>query len=84
MVDDLDQACHGGEINVALRKGLFEKEQVWATLGDIMVGTKPGRQDGQTITVFDSTGLAIEDVATAGLIYRKAKERGGYLSIEIV
>ena len=84
VVDDLGQACHGGEINVALRLGLFKKEQVWGTLGEIMAGTKPGRHDAQAITIFDSTGLAIEDVATARLVYQKAKERGGYLSVDIV
>ena len=84
VVDDLGQACHGGEINVALSQGLFTKEQVWSTIGEILAGTKPGRQDAQAITVFDSTGLAIEDIATARLVYHKAKERGGYLSMDIV
>jgi len=84
VVDDLSQACHGGEINVALRQGLFQKDQVWGTLGEVISGVKPGRQDAQAITIFDSTGLAIEDVAVSQLIYRKAKERGGYPSLEIV
>ncbi|OGO01946.1 MAG: ornithine cyclodeaminase family protein [Chloroflexi bacterium RBG_13_53_26] len=84
VVDDLTQACHAGEINVPLRQGLFRKEQVWATLGEIITGCKTGRRDGQEITIFDSTGLAIEDVATAWLIYQRAKERGGYQSMDIV
>ena len=84
VVDDLTQACHAGEINVPLCRGIFSKEQVWATLGEIIAGTRPGRRDDQEITVFDSTGLAIEDVATAWMIYRRAKERGGYPSMDIV
>lgn len=84
VVDDLTQACHAGEINVSLRQGLFSKEQIWATLGEIIAGTKLGRRDGQEITIFDSTGLAIEDVATAWMIYQRAKERGGYQSMDIV
>ena len=84
VVDDLEQACHGGEMNVALREGLFKKEQVWGTLGEIMAGAKPGRKNAQTITIFDSTGLAIEDIATARLVYQKAKDRGSYLSVDIV
>jgi len=84
VVDDLVQACHGGEINVALSQGLFEKEQVWSTIGEIIIGAKPGRQDSQAITVFDPTGLAIEDIATARLVYQKAKERGDYLFVDIV
>ena len=83
-MDDLGQACCCGEINVALRRGIFKEEQVWGTLGEITVGTKPSRQDARAITVFDSTGLAIEDIATAWLVYQKAKKRGGYLSVDIV
>jgi alanine dehydrogenase len=84
VVDDLVQVCHGGEINVALRQGLFKKEQVWGTLGGVIAGIKPGRQDAKAITIFDSTGLAIEDVAVAQLLYQKAKEKGGYPALEIV
>lgn len=84
VVDDLDQASHGGEINVAVRKGFFNKEEIWCTLGEIIAGTRAGRRDAQTITIFDSTGLAIEDIATARLVYEKAKERGGYLSVDMV
>jgi len=78
------QCCRSGEINVALSQGLFKREQVCATLGEVITGTKPGRENAQEITIFDSTGLAIEDVATARLIYQKAKERGGYPSMDIV
>ena len=84
VVDDLVQACHGGEINVAVRQGLLRREQVWGTLGEIITGSKPGRHDAQEVTVFDSTGLAIEDIATAWLVYQQAKERGGFLSVDIV
>ncbi len=84
VVDDVTQACHAGEINVPLRQGLFQKEQIWATLGEIIAGTKPGRRGDQEITVFDSTGLAIEDVATAWMIYQRARERGGCQSMDMV
>jgi alanine dehydrogenase len=84
VVDDMAQSCHSGEINVALSQGLFKREQICATLGEIITNTRPGRESAQEITVFDSTGLAIEDAATAHLIYQKARERGGYLSVDIV
>ena len=84
VVDDIDQACHSGEINVPVSQHLFEPEQVWSTLGEIIAGTKPGRQDAQAITIFDSTGLAIEDIATAQLVYQRAKEQGNYPSLDIV
>lgn len=84
VVDDMIQAYHSGEINTALSKGLFKKEQVWGTLGEIIAGIKVGREDAQAITLFDSTGLSIEDLATARLVYEKARERGGYPSVGIV
>ena len=84
VVDDLTQAYHAGEINVPLKQGLFKKEQVRAILGEIITGAKIGRQDESETTVFDSTGLAIEDVATAWLIYQRAREQGGHLSVQIV
>ncbi|HEY49432.1 MAG TPA: ornithine cyclodeaminase family protein [Dehalococcoidia bacterium] len=84
VVDDVTQACHGGEINVAVSRGLFTKEQIQGTLGEVIAGIKPGREGDGDITIFDSTGLSIEDVATARLVYEKATERGGYPSIDIV
>lgn len=84
VVDDLAQACHGGEINVAVGQGLLTREQIWGTLGEIIAGTKRGRQDDKVVTVFDSTGLAIEDIAVARLVYQKARERGQYLLVDIV
>jgi alanine dehydrogenase len=84
VVDDPTQAYHAGEINVPLRQGLFKKEQVWATLGDIITGAKAGRKHESETTVFDSTGLAIEDIATAWFIYQRARDQGNHLSVEIV
>lgn len=84
VVDDLEQATTGGEINVPLKKGLFRVDRVYATLGEIIVGKKQGRKDEKAITVFDSTGLAIQDIATAKLVYEKAKQIGGYLSLDFI
>jgi alanine dehydrogenase len=84
VVDDPGQAAAGGEINVSLREGVFRIEDVHATLGEVIAGIKKGRLDEKEITVFDSTGLAIEDVAVAGLLYGKARRKGGYRSIDLV
>jgi len=46
--------------------------RVFAELGEVVAGTKPGRQSAEEITLFKSLGLAVEDVATADLVYRKA------------
>jgi len=84
VVDDLRQAIHAGEINVPVAKGLFKKEQIYATLGEIITGQKPGRMDDKTITVFDSTGLAIEDIAVAKLVYDKARQSGTGMNVSLI
>jgi len=71
VVDDWQQASHGGEINVAVSRGLIRRADIHAELGEVVVGRKPGRENPQEITVFDSTGLAIQDVACAAHVYRR-------------
>jgi alanine dehydrogenase len=76
VVDDIAQASHSGEINVPLSKGIIKEKDIYGELGEIVAGKKPGRETGEEITVFDSTGLAIQDIATARLAYSKAKFKG--------
>jgi len=76
VVDDWAQASHSGEINVPLARGELTPEQVYGSLGDIVAGKKPGRVAPEEITVFDSTGLIIQDLALGLAVYRRAKERG--------
>jgi len=78
IIDDWDQASHSGEINVALRKKIITKRNVYADIGEIVAGKKKGRTKKSDITVFDSTGLAVQDVAIATLIYKMAiKQKKG-------
>jgi alanine dehydrogenase len=72
VVDNWSQSCHGGEINVPLTKGIIKKEDVWGDICEIVAGLKPGRTSPDEITVFTSTGLAIQDAATANVAYQKA------------
>lgn len=72
IVDDKRQACHSGEINVVLSKGLISERDIYATLGEVLTQKKQGRVSDKEITVFDSTGLAIQDIACARLVYQKA------------
>ncbi len=74
VVDDVEQAVHGGEINTAVSKGVLSVEDIYATIGEIIAGIKPGRESYDEITVFDSTGLAIQDIATASIVFERAKE----------
>jgi alanine dehydrogenase len=83
VVDDWEQASHSGEINVPLSKGLITRENVWAEIGEVVAGLKPGRTSPDEITVFTSTGLAIQDVVTANLAYKKALKKGMGALIEM-
>ncbi len=77
VVDDSAQACHSGEVNVPLSCGAISESNIYGALGDIIAGKIPGRQNDDEITVFDSTGLAIQDIACAKLVYEKAKKNNG-------
>ena len=76
VIDDWAQARHSGEINVPLSKGEITPEMIYGSLGEIVAGQKPGRENPEEITVFDSTGLIIQDLALAYAIYLKAREQG--------
>jgi alanine dehydrogenase len=76
VIDDWEQAFHSGEINVPLAEGIITKENIWAEISEIVAGLKVGRTSPDEITVFDSTGLAIEDAVTAELAYKKALAKG--------
>jgi ornithine cyclodeaminase/alanine dehydrogenase-like protein (mu-crystallin family) len=60
--DEWNQASHGGELTPAVEAGLVTREQV-TELGAVMTGHAPGRASSEEITLFDSTGLAIQDLA---------------------
>jgi ornithine cyclodeaminase/alanine dehydrogenase-like protein (mu-crystallin family) len=62
--DDWGQASHGGELAHAVEDGLVGEDDVTA-IGDVLAGMAPGRTSGEEITMFDSTGLAIQDLAIA-------------------
>ncbi|MFA5337548.1 MAG: alanine dehydrogenase [Candidatus Omnitrophota bacterium] len=72
VVDSFAQASHSGEINVPFSKGLIARSDIYAELGSIICGKKKGRTNKNEITVFDSTGLAIQDLAVTNLIYTLA------------
>jgi alanine dehydrogenase len=60
--DDWEQAAHGGELTAALEAGAIERGQV-TELGAVLTGASPGRTGPDAVTLFDSTGLAIQDLA---------------------
>ena len=74
----------GGEFIAARREGAVGEDHIVGELGEVVVGTAPGRGLPEEITLFRSLGLAIEDLAAARHIYRKATEGGGGTPIELV
>lgn len=84
VVDDIIQASHSGEINVPLKQGLFKKENIYGTLGEVVAGKKKGRENAAEITLFDSTGLAIEDIATAKIIVEEARKAKIGLELKMI
>jgi ornithine cyclodeaminase/alanine dehydrogenase-like protein (mu-crystallin family) len=62
--DDWEQASHNGDLAHAVAAGVVTHEDV-TELGDVLTGKAPGRQSADDITIFDSTGLAIQDLAIA-------------------
>ena len=84
VVDDREQAFHSGEVNVPLSEGIIKEDDVYADIGEIVTGKKKGRVSEDEITIFDSTGLAIQDIATAWMIYKKAKEAGVGTEVELL
>ncbi|CAN5791842.1 alanine dehydrogenase [soil metagenome] len=83
IVDEMYQAVHGGEVNVAISAGLFHEDRIACALADVVNGVFPGRVDENQITIFDSTGLAIQDIAVAILAYERALEAGAGSTIEL-
>lgn len=71
--DDWEQASHGGELATAVGSGIVAREQV-TELGAVLAGEADGRRSAEDVTLFDSTGLAIQDLAIAKVAYGKAGE----------
>lgn len=70
VIDEWQQASHSGEINVPISRGKLRKKDIHAELGEIVAGKKEGRSSDDEITLFDSTGLAIQDIFTAYVVYQ--------------
>jgi len=77
VADILGQCLHVGEIHHGVADGHLRAEDVHAELGQIVCGRRPGRTDADEITIFDSTGTALQDLAAAMLVYRKVSGMTG-------
>jgi alanine dehydrogenase len=80
--DDWEQASHGGELAAAVSAGAVARHDV-TELGKVLTGDAEGRRSANDVTLFDSTGLAIQDLAIAKLAYSKVGELDGLQEIEL-
>ncbi len=76
VVDHLEQCAAIGELHHALSRGILSRSQVHGELHQVVAGHRPGRTSPHEIFIFDSTGVALEDVAAARLVYERAVEAG--------
>jgi ornithine cyclodeaminase/alanine dehydrogenase-like protein (mu-crystallin family) len=76
VVDVLSQCAAFGDLHHAIDAGAMSTDDVHAELGQIIVGARPGRQSSGDVIVFDSTGMALQDVAAAAVVYERALELG--------
>jgi ornithine cyclodeaminase/alanine dehydrogenase len=84
LVTDIRAQCASiGELHHALAEGLMSMENVHAELGEVVAGTKPGRESDSETIVFDSTGTALQDVAAAAVVYEKAVAAGAGLRVAL-
>lgn len=75
-VDDIRQCRNDGEINVPLAQGVISEDDIAGEIGQVVAGKMEGRTSDEEITVFDSTGIALQDSATVPLEYERAVAAG--------
>jgi alanine dehydrogenase len=76
VVDSLEQCRKIGEIQHALGQGLINESNIHAEIGEILNGSKSGRETDEEVTIFDSTGLSAQDIAASKIVYEAAKKKG--------
>lgn len=75
VADILAQCVEIGDLHHAISEGVMMTTEVHAELGEVVAGKKPGRTSEEEITIFDSTGTALEDVAAAAMVYERAAQQ---------
>jgi ornithine cyclodeaminase/alanine dehydrogenase-like protein (mu-crystallin family) len=83
IVDLLVQCERVGDLHHAIAAGAMRADQVRAELGDVLAGRRPGRVDEDEVIVFDSTGMALQDVAACAAVYERALGAGRGIPLDI-
>jgi len=82
VVDSIDQCVERGEVQHALREGIISRNEL-IEMGQVILGSESGRESETDITIFDSTGLSIQDITTAKKVVSVLKERDGNRSVNL-
>ncbi len=80
-VDDIGQAVNVGETEIPIKAGAITEKDIIAEIGDVMIGKAEGRKSDDDITVYDSTGIALQDLLTSKLVLDIADKKG--LGVEV-
>ncbi len=80
--DEIDQSTSIGEAQHAFAEGLIAKEQI-TPLGEVINGAHPGRSQSGDITLFDSTGVGLQDLAVASVAVKKAMDTGNVQAVQL-
>jgi ornithine cyclodeaminase/alanine dehydrogenase len=85
LIADSREAClnEAGDVMIPIQEGVITADHIHAELGEIVSGQRPARTSADQITLFKSNGLAIQDAATALLVYQKAREAGLGVEVEV-
>jgi alanine dehydrogenase len=75
VADSIEQAIRIGELHHALSSNNMKREDIFGEIGEVVAGIKPGRVSEEEIIIFDSTGIALQDVAAAAVVYENALSR---------
>lgn len=81
--DDIRQSVNVGECEMAIKQGFFSETAYAGELGQVIAGTLPGRQSDEEITVFDSTGIALQDLIVSGNAVTRARDLGIGVEVEL-
>ena len=84
VVDSIKQCTTGGETLNPIKAGIITADDIHAEIGEVLLGKKVGRTSDEEITIFDTTGMSVQDNATATGIYKRALERSIGQSINFV
>ena len=82
-VDDRAQSVSSGELEVAVKEGAITVDDIVAELGEVIAGKAEGRTSEDQITVFDTSGIAVQDLASSKVAYERAVEAGLGVSVEL-